>query len=151
MRLALDRIRYWLFKKMNNPSKTFRVEDGGEGKSLNITLLGGRYRDVQVEFLGLQLREDEEGGTLDFFTRVKENPHQANIKSNHFEWTVTYILRIIIEEVVREEQERAPNVGRTIDTEELDESRDVLSEDPSIYEEPLSDRKSRPKNIRRDS
>jgi hypothetical protein len=136
------RINFWWAKKSLVEDRDFKIDlDASEyNRGIVVTFLTGKFQGVKVEYSHLRLRENDNNGSLDFTTRVLENPTKFNLENNKaFVRLVTNAMRVLVLNCVRRETD---NEHRADDTSESDEERKFYEEDTSVLEERVSKRAS---------
>ena len=137
-------LQFWLASRRYQIDRDFKLVIEPNNKII-VEILTGKFKSVRVEYSGLSMRSLGEGGILSFDTIVVANPSAVNITTKRFQRTTTNILRLLILNSLKVNDE-----NRESDSFELDEERDFCEEDPPVRKARVSKRKPRKKAIQRD-
>lgn len=146
IRYVSDRIatiQFWIASKRIKEGVAFRSLESRDG-ILSVELLKGKYKGTIVNFTNFAVSEYNGQAQLDFETHVIYNPNLINVNSKKLERLTTNIVRCILQDSI----EKVGHEGRTNNTVELDEERELREESAAFFEEPVPDRKPRKKTVR---
>ena len=159
LKQAWASLEFWWARKKLKDGRDFELQFDELG--LLVTVLTGYYASVQFRFANMVVHEE---GLLDFSTVVVYNPQDADVTREDFVKLSNNILRIILDDAVRDTSklniakplaeetiEQVIDENRNVDTGELNQERELHEEVSPLLEKRVSKRKPRKKAVPADS
>ena len=141
---CIAKIRFWHAKKFLKLGVHYDfMFDANNTNAISVKYLKN-YSNTIVEFSNFRMSSNTD---LSYDFNVISNPTSHDVNSKQFQSFTTHVVRSILIDAIRNAT-REKNENRNADSVKSDSKRDVHEEDAALFEEGVSDRKSRKKSIR---